>query len=204
MRRERGFNLAEAMVALAVLAILTSIAVPGMADFVRGWQVRGLAESMRDGLQKARMEAMRRNQPMTFWMVSPATTSSPDASCQRSSASGAWVVSVDDPSGSCNSAPSATENPRLFEKYGPGRTAVTVAGVATDGSAADAVAFNAFGQAVTDAGRLACIDLSHTEGKVRELRVEITASGSIRLCDRSVAAPDVRACSNPAPCADAT
>ena len=192
--RQRGFNLTEAMITLSVLALLAAAGLPSMADWVRSTRVRGLAESTLGGLQKARMEAMRRNQVVTFWMVTPATTASPADDCQLSTASGAWVISQDDPSGACGAAVSTTDAPRLAERYGPGATDVAVKGLAADGSDAGSVSFNGYGQTTRAAGELSTVDISHSDASVHRLRIEITAGGGIRMCDRDVSAADPRAC----------
>lgn len=195
--RQRGFNLVEAVVTLAVLGILIAAALPSMADWIRSTHVRNLAETTQAGLQKARMEAMRRNQVVTFWLVSPATTSSPDNACATSSNSAAWVISLDNPAGACGVAPSATTAPRIVEVYGPGQGAngISVAALASDGAtAASSVSFNGYGQTLRGAGQLATIDIAHADASARRLRIEISNSGGIRMCDRDVVAPDLRAC----------
>ena len=194
---QRGFNLIEAVVTVSVLGLLVAAAVPSMNDWIRSTKVRGLAETTQNGLQRARNEALKRNQVVTFWLVSPQNTASPDNTCALASDSAAWVVSVDDPSGHCADAPSTTAAPRIVEVYGPGPggNGITVAGLAADGTtAASSVSFNGYGQRV-GAGTLANIDITHADESVRPLRIQITTSGGIRMCDRAVLAPDPRACS---------
>lgn len=194
LRRQHGFNLIEAIVTLAVLGILIAAAAPSVADWMRSTSVRNLAETTQTGLQKARMEAMRRNQIVTFWMVS--ATGTPDDNCALSASSGAWVVSLDDPSGECASAPSATDAPRIVETYGPGPTVsgITVSGLDADNAAATSVSFNGYGQAVRTGKPLRNIDISHSDASARRLRLQIASGGGIRMCDRDVTSPDPRAC----------
>jgi type IV fimbrial biogenesis protein FimT len=194
---QRGFNLIEAVVTVSVLGLLIAAAVPSMTDWIRSTRVRGLAETTQNGLQRARNEALKRNQVVTFWLVSPQNTASPDNNCALASDSAAWVVSMDDPSGKCAEAPSTTTDPRIVEVYGPGEAGngISVAGLAADGTtAATSVSFNGYGQRV-GTGTLANIDISHAAASARQLRIQITTSGGIRMCDRAVLAPDPRACS---------
>ncbi|MDB5753334.1 MAG: pilus assembly protein FimT [Ramlibacter sp.] len=193
-RRQRGFNLVEAIITLAVLGILVAAAVPSVTDWMRSTAVRNLAETTNTGLQKARMEAMRRNQIVTFWMVT--ATSAPTNDCALSAASAAWVVSLDNPAGKCATAPSATETPRIVEVYGPGPSVagITVSGLDQDAAAASSVSFNGFGQAVRTGKPLRSIDISHTDISARRLRLQIAGGGGIRMCDRDVTSPDPRAC----------
>ena len=157
--------------------------------------MRNLAETTQSGLQKARSEAMKRNMVVGFWMVGPATVGAPDDNCTLSATSAAWVVSVDNPAGKCATERSATTAPRIVEVYGPGQSGANLVVAAADaaGTPASSVSFNGFGQRV--GGGVAVIDLSHSAGTdVRPLRIQISVSGGIRMCDPAVAAPDPRAC----------
>lgn len=199
--RQRGFNLVEAVVTVSILGILLAATLPSMADWIRSAHVRGLTETLQTGLQKARSEAMKRNKVVTFWMVSPPDTTAPDNTCALSSASAAWVVSLQDPTGLCSTSPSPSDPPRIVEVYGPGQAAngVTVKAVDKDGNDASSVSFNGFGQRV--GGGVAKIDIAHSASTdVRPLRIEISTSGGIRMCDpRATAADanDARACQMP-------
>jgi type IV fimbrial biogenesis protein FimT len=193
---QRGFNLIEAVVTVSVLGLLVATAVPSMNDWIHSARVRSLAETTQNGLQRARTEALKRNKVVTFWLVSPNTTASPDNSCTLASDSGAWVVSLDNPAGACASAPSVTDVPRIVEVYGPGPASngIVVAGLAIDAAtAATSVSFNGYGQRV-GTGTLANVDISHVDASARHLRIQITASGGIRMCDKDVVLPDPRAC----------
>jgi type IV fimbrial biogenesis protein FimT len=196
MRRQRGFNMIEAIVTLAVLGILIASALPSIGGWIRATHVRNLAETTQAGLQKARMEAMRRNQVVTFWLVSPATTARPDSTCALSASSAAWVISIDNPASSCGTAPSTTTLPRIVEVYGPGKGAegIAVAAVDADGNPATSISFNGYGQSVRTGTPIANIDIAHPDASARRLRVQVTSGGGVRMCDRDVVAPDSRAC----------
>jgi type IV fimbrial biogenesis protein FimT len=57
---QRGFTLVEALVVLALIAILLGFAAPNLASFQRGSQLRAAASSFLAALQVARAEAMKR------------------------------------------------------------------------------------------------------------------------------------------------
>ncbi len=194
--RQRGFTLIEAMTALAVLVLLVVVVAPSVRDWVTGTRVRSLASAIQNGMQKARMEALRRNQVVTFWLVSPATAANLDNTCALASDSGSWVISLDDPTSKCGIAPSAVVNPRIVEAYGAGLSAagISVNGTAGDGATATAVSFNGFGQTVRTGSQLARVDVSSAVLGIRRLRVSISGGGSVRMCDQDVAAGDPRAC----------
>ena len=195
--RQRGFNMIEIAVTLTILGLLMAAVLPSVSEWIRNTHVRTMAESIQNGLKKAKSEALRRNRIVTFWMVAPSTAASLDSSCALSSASGSWVISMADPTGKCDVAPSPTVDPGIVETYGAGAGAsgITVAGLASDGTtAATSVSFNGYGQRVPAGTPLARIDITHSLGGARNLEINISAGGSIRMCDRDVAAGDPRAC----------
>lgn len=195
MKRQRGINLIEVAVTVSVLGILIAAGLPSMGDWIRSTHVRTLAETTQTGLHKARQEAMRRNKVVTFWLVSPATTTRPDNTCALDTASAAWVVSLENPTGLCATEPSAGVTPRIVETYGPGNSADGIA-VAADTSS---ISFNGFGQKIS--GGAWKVEISHSAStSVRPLRVEVSASGGIRMCDPTATAidsTDPRACIQP-------
>jgi type IV fimbrial biogenesis protein FimT len=204
--RQRGFSLIELAVTLTVIVLLLAAVAPSVSDWVHNTEVRNAAESIQSGLQKARTEALRSNEPVTFWLVSGADQRNVDNSCALSSSAGSWVVSRNDPTGACATAPSTTVVPMVVETHaaGDGATDVIVAAAAADGTASQCVRFNGFGR-VVDAGatpadgcrppgQVATIDLTHVSG-ARHLRVVVSPGGGVRMCDVGVTvATDPRKC----------
>jgi type IV fimbrial biogenesis protein FimT len=195
----RGMTLIELMVVVSVIAFLLVAVGPSIGAWMRNLQVRSAAESVQNGLQLARAEAIRRNLTVRFSLVSDTTNA-----CTLSTAGRAWVVSVDDPTSKCAQALSDTSAPRIFATYaaGDGRSAaassVTFTGRQSNGAtAASSVAFDALGR-VTSATALARIsfDSATASDDVRKLQVRVNAGGNIRLCDPLVTATaDPRYCS---------
>jgi type IV fimbrial biogenesis protein FimT len=62
--RRGGFTLIELMVCVAIVAILTAIAMPNFAVVVENSQVRSTADQLRDTVMRARQEALKRNAPV--------------------------------------------------------------------------------------------------------------------------------------------
>ena len=69
LRRGRGMTLVELMVVLAVVAVSATLAAPNLAQFVANYRVRAAAESMLNGLNFARTEALRRNTAVSFTLT---------------------------------------------------------------------------------------------------------------------------------------
>ena len=197
--RARGFTLIELAVTLTVFALLMAAVAPMAGAWVANMQIRSTAEALQMGLQKARMEAVRRNRTVQFSLISLTDPTVVDNSCALASNAASWVVSFNDPTGKCGDALSDLVDPMNIETYAsgaPGRR-VTVNAVQSDGvTAASAVTFDGFGR-VAGAGSIAQIDVdSNTPGNdYRPLRLVINTGGAIRMCEPRVTdANDPRFC----------
>lgn len=195
----RGFTLIEMAVVMTVLALLLFTAVPSFRASLVNNQIRNLTDSVQGGLQLARAEAVRRNQNVTFWLVSSNDAQALDNTCTLDNASGSWVVSVNSPEGHCADAPSTTSSPMIVNgrASGEGSSQASVTAVQSDGSSGGMqVTFNGFGRIVnTDA--ISRIDIVGPESSsdYRPLRVSISPAGLVRTCDPGVTnATDPRKC----------
>lgn len=84
---ERGFNMIEMLVVLAIAGIALAIAVPNLQEMIVSARTRGVAESIQSGLLLARSEAIKRNGLMRFQLVNDMV-----AACTASATSHFWVV----------------------------------------------------------------------------------------------------------------
>lgn len=196
----------EVAVSMAVMGILMASVAPSVSTWMGNTRIRNAAESIQTGLQRARNEALRRNQTVRFSLVSLTDPKTLDNTCALSATSGSWVVSVASPVNKCATAPSTTTSPQLVDAHpvGDGGDGVTVTATQSDGAtAATSVAFNAFGQvitgtdSVTGSQPIANISVvSATSGSdYRRLKLVISTGGRVVMCDQAVTdAHDTRYC----------
>jgi type IV fimbrial biogenesis protein FimT len=66
MRKDSGFSLTELMTVIAILAILSAIAIPGLIAWRNNAQLGRAARDVYSNFQKAKIEAARRNTVVTM------------------------------------------------------------------------------------------------------------------------------------------
>lgn len=197
---ERGVTLVELLIGLAIVALVLFLGVPAFTTFLQNTQIRNAAETTLAGLDLARADAVRLNQPVRFQLVSDLT-----ASCALSSTSLNWIVSLQDPTGACNAVPaggnaSTAAAPQIIEAKNAMEGSANVSAAATGGSS---VVFNGLGR-VAGPG-ITQIDFSNpaggncqtagTPGPMRCLRIQVSTGGEAKLCDPKVTdVTDPRVC----------
>lgn len=188
----------ELATTMALAVILLFGVAPEVTTMIANSRIRSGAESLQQGLQRARNEALRRNREVTFWLTTANATGNLGNDCALSASARTWVVSINDPTGKCDAVPAGTTDPILIEKSVGGASGnISLSALQADGTtAATSVAFDGFGR-VSTATSIASIDLDNASSgdNFRPLRIQITRGGSLRLCEpRVTASSDPRHC----------
>lgn len=182
----RGITLIELAIGLAIIGILLSLALPAFSLFLQNTQIKNAAETTLAGMTLARAEAVRRNATVRFQFVSSLTSG-----CTLNAASLNWVVSLADPTGACDAAPSDTAAPQIIQKKSAQEGNQNIAVATTGGST---LVFNALGRMV-GAG-ITQVDFSNptgtcehvdaTNGTMRCMRIMVSTGGQVKMCDPKV------------------
>lgn len=169
--RPSGFSLIELMIGVVILSILMSLAMPSFQAWLQNTQIRNAAESIQNGLQRARAEAVRRNADVEFVLT----------------AGSSWTIRVVS-SGEVIESRSGSEGSRdvTVAVIPAGATTVTFNNLGSV-RAANADTSAPFTQVDLDSSVLAA-------ASSQELRVTIGFGGNVRMCDPNAPAGSPRAC----------
>ena len=171
-RQQAGVTLIELVIGIAIIAILLTLSLPSMQLWMRDLQIRAGAESILEGLQLARQEAVRRNANVIFTLTSAGGLS--DWTVTDLSTAPVTVIQS-------RSSSAGTPNARLIASTAlaqvytntPTAVAVLPAGVT----------FNGTGR-VNPGANLRRIDVTNVQSiAARRLVINISPGGQMRLCD---------------------
>jgi len=189
---ERGFSLVEAVVALAIMGILLALALPMAVSYMDNSRVRNAADVFVSSVMTAKAEAAQRNAQVEIVLL--ATPTSAGLADNGISTAKGWAIRTFDRA-------SFIDGMALVEG-GSGTVApVTVTGVDQDGAALTGVVFTALGG--TTLAKRANFNFTHdtggtcvaSGGPIRCMRVSVTTTGRVKLCDPSIAdLTDTRSC----------
>ncbi len=186
MRRQHGLTLVELAVVMTVAAILYMQAAPMFSVWIGNTQTRTAAESVLNGLQLARGEAIRRNRLVQLVFTNGAATSW-TVGCANPIDNG--TPDVDDP-GDCLPVIQARTDTETSAQP-------QLAMVPVD---ATTITFDSLGRVTAniDGSNVATqIDVANPvvgDADRRNLRIALGAAGDVRMCDPAVVAGDPRAC----------
>lgn len=169
---QRGFTLIELVIVLVLAAVLVTLAVPSFQIMLANAQIRTATQALYDGLQLARVEAIRRNERVIFTLGTGSD----------------WTVTVE-------TGPVVLQTRSSSEGTRQATVAVTPGG-------ATRVTFDSLGRVVANTGGSATIRTLDVDvptsliaaADSKEQRVTITTGGAVRTCDPNAAPGTGPAC----------
>jgi type IV fimbrial biogenesis protein FimT len=174
---QRGISMIEVLIILVIIAILVALSAPVMQQYFLNNRIRSVTEQLRDGLQKTRLEAIRRNTTVNFTQSGTGGTTGTG-----------WSIALP--------GASTTLYSRTAES---GEAAVTATGTTTPANLQPA--FNGSGRF---ANGISSYTITVTSGTCatqatpntgnRCLNVVVSSLGNTKICDPALAS------SNPAGC----
>lgn len=172
----RGFTLVELLIGIVIMGVVMSLAMPSYRAWIQNTKIRNTAESILNGLQVARMEAVRRNVSVQLVMGTGS----------------AWTVGCVAVTATC---------PATIQSHSAGEGSSTAISVTSSGGST--FVFDQFGRRTTPAVGAGTVDLDVdvdaavlSAAQSRQLRVTVDVGGNTRMCDpdTGVATTDPRHC----------
>lgn len=160
----RGFTLIELLIGFALVGLLTMMAVPAFQHWTQNMQIRNAAESILNGMQIARAEAVRRNAAVQMILVDGST----------------WTIA-------------AVSTPGTIIQQRDSAEGSGTAAIAVTPGIADRITFNGMGWVVANDDGSASITSINVASAIsantaiRPLRILVVPGGSLKMCDPAVA-----------------
>jgi type IV fimbrial biogenesis protein FimT len=165
-----GFTLVELMIAIAIFSITLTFGVSSYRTWVQNTQIRNAAESIQNGIQRTRAEAVKCNANVAFTLGAASSWTITHVSACGTFLAGSTLESRSSGEGSKN----------VTVVVAPvGATTITISSLGGVVNNADASA--TLSQVDLDSSVLAPADS-------RNLRVTIGLGGIVRMCDPNLAA----------------
>lgn len=185
-RRSHGVSALELIIVLAVLGVIVAVALPSFTTLIANQRIRSTAETLRSGLQLARVEALKRGRNVVFDM---------------SGLDSSWVISCETPVADDNDGDGLPDCPSQIQQSASivngGVSVITV----TTNNGGVIATFSPIGlvRQLNQNGTVPFTQIDVTVpgagGGVNPLRVLLQAGGLSRICDPAVTiAGDTRKC----------
>lgn len=187
--RENGVSLVELMIGIAIVSLLMFIGAPSFSLWMQNTQVRTAAESIQNGLQVARAEAVRRNANVRFNLTDAGGSVAWSVDCV--------TVTADCPAGiQARSGGEGGANARAGASAATGALGTALAaGAGLPGG----VTFDGLGRIPTAniGADIARIDVTNAiRADARRMVILVNSGGQTRMCD-----PALVLATNPQGCA---
>ena len=205
---QRGISLIEIAIGLAIMGISVAWAIPSYSAWIQNSKIRNMAESLVNGLQLARSEAIGRNSQVQFILTDSDAGSVAEDTDLATLGNGTgtnWMVRAILPLAA--GAPDYAYVTGSVGAEGSDSATVEAGDMAISGGV-NAITFNGFGRLMTvndDASnpiRKICVRSSRLSvaNGARILEINIGIAGQVKMCDPSVSAVTyTRRCVSPAP-----
>ncbi|MEP7155322.1 MAG: GspH/FimT family pseudopilin [Betaproteobacteria bacterium] len=191
-RHQHGMTLIELLIGIAIFAVLMAMAIPSMTQYIQNTHIRTAAESIVSGMQYAKSEALKRNVPVRFQLVNDLS-----GGCNLAANGESWVVSLDDPSGSCAATMGDAAAPRILQRRnaaeGSANADVVASSTPAVGGNNSLLIYNGLGRvSLTNVNRFDRLRITNSTGTclpggtMRCLDIIITAGGDGKVCDPTI------------------
>ena len=172
VNKQFGFSLVELMIAIAIFGLVATLAIPSYRQWIENSRIRNAAETIQNGLQKARAQAVSNNAQVRLVL----------------GANSAWTIECVAVTAVC---------PAVIEDHKASEGASDTITIAALPAGATTLTYTNLGSRSANAGELTAVNIDSSAlaaSDTRDLRVVIGTGGNVRMCDPNLASTDIRAC----------
>ncbi len=185
-QRQGGLTLVELLIGLAILGALLLQGLPSFAAWLQNQRIRNTAESILNGLQVAKAQAVRSNLSTELALV-PGTTDpvAANVGVAASTSGTGWIVRTFRADGSYTAA-----------DFVQGRSGKEASAKVTVAAPQGSFVFTPLGRLLNPPATNIEINVGHTDSYAdkRPMRVVVTTGGAIRMCDPNGPAGNPQTC----------
>lgn len=162
-----GFGLIELMIAVSILGIMSSMAIPSFNEWVADTKTRTMAEVLQNNIRLAQTEALRRGRQVQFFL----TDATPTLEATTSTNGKNWGIR------------SLTLIDKKKEEFIQGGSMAASNPYITVNASSDVIQFNSIGR-VSNVNQPVTIQLTNSKGD-RKINITVSLAGGVRMCDPS-------------------
>lgn len=163
-----GFSLIELMIAVSILGIMSSMAIPSFNEWVADTKTRTMAEVLQNNIRLAQTEALRRGRQVQFFL----TDATPALAVGTSTNGKNWGIQS-----------MSLTNKSKAEEYIQGGSMAASNPYITVNASSDVIQFNSIGR-VSNVNQPVTIQLTNSKGD-RKINITVSLAGGVRMCDPS-------------------
>lgn len=177
-----GVTLIELLIGITLIALLLGLGLPSFGTWIQNAQIRTSAESIVNGINLARTEAVRRNAAASFVFTNTPPTAGNVNSIVPAMAGTSWMVRNFQAAGVYTA-----------DDFIQGRSGADGSPNAVIAATQATLTFNSLGRVSPPLGANVTINVTNTNG-TRPLNVVVTPGGQIRMCDPNLPSINVQSC----------
>lgn len=161
-----GFGLIELMITVAIIGIMSSMAIPAFSEWVADTKTRTMAEVFQNNIRLAQTEALRRGRQVQFFL----TSATPAMNVATATNGKNWGIQ----------SMTLTNKDTAEEFIQGGSLSANNPSITVSASSA-VIQFNSIGR-VSNVNQPVTIQLANSKGD-RKMNITVTLAGGVRMCD---------------------
>lgn len=161
-----GFGLIELMITVAIIGIMSSMAIPAFSEWVADTKTRTMAEVFQNNIRLAQTEALRRGRQVQFFL----TTAAPAMNVATATNGKNWGIQS-----------MTLTNKNTAEEFIQGGNLSAGNSSITVNASSAVIQFNSIGR-VSNVNQPITIQLTNSKGD-RKMNITVSLAGGVRMCD---------------------